>query len=58
MKNEKMKKEYVSPLIEIIEVEVEEGFAMSTGVEIRGASHNFTSNSFGNGDGGNTMGDF
>ncbi|WP_165042773.1 hypothetical protein [Dysgonomonas sp. ZJ709] len=55
--NEKvMKKEYVSPLIEIIEVDVEEGFAMS--VEIKGAANDFTTNSFGNGDGGSTMGDF
>lgn len=51
-----MKKEYVSPLIEVIEVDVEEGFAMS--VEIKGAANDFTTNSFGNGDGGSTMGDF
>jgi len=57
-KNEEvMKKKYVSPLIETIEVDVEEGFAMS-GVGIKGASNDFTSNSFGDGDGGNTMGDF
>lgn len=52
-----MKKEYVSPLIEIIEVDVEEGFAVSN-VEIKGRANDFTSNSFGNGEGGNTMGDF
>lgn len=58
MKNDArvMKKEYVSPLIEVIEVDVEEGFAMS--VEIKGAANDFTTNSFGNGDGGSTMGDF
>jgi hypothetical protein len=55
--NEKMKKEYVSPLIETIEVDVEEGFAMS-GSEVKGSANDFTTNSFGNGDGGNTMGDF
>jgi len=51
-----IKKEYVSPLIEIIEVDVEEGFAMSVG--IKGAANDFTTNSFGNGAGGSTMGDF
>lgn len=58
MKNDArvMKKDYVSPLIEVIEVDVEEGFAMS--VEIKGAANDFTTNSFGNGDGGSTMGDF
>lgn len=58
MKNDArvMKKEYLSPLIEVIEVDVEEGFAMS--VEIKGAANDFTTNSFGNGDGGSTMGDF
>lgn len=54
--NEK-KEKYVSPLIEIVEVEVEEGFAVSS-VEIKGASNDFTTNSFGSGDGGSTMGDF
>lgn len=58
MNNEKMKKEYVSPLVEVIEVDVEEGFAMSTSTEIKGAANDFTTNSFGNGDGGSTMGDF
>lgn len=53
-----MQNDYVSPLIEIIEVDVEEGFAMSTGTGIKGAANDFTTNSFGNGDGGNTMGDF
>ncbi|MBK5721499.1 hypothetical protein JGH11_11510 [Dysgonomonas sp. Marseille-P4677] len=52
----KVRKEYISPLIEVIEVDVEEGFAMS--VEIKGAANDFTTNSFGNGDGGSTMGDF
>ncbi|MFC4673844.1 hypothetical protein [Dysgonomonas termitidis] len=56
--SEDLKKEYVSPLIEIIEVDVEEGFAMSTGTEIKGAAHDFTTNSFGSRDGGSTMGDF
>lgn len=54
--DEKVKKEYISPLVEVVEVDVEEGFAMS--VEIRGAANDFTTNSFGNNDGGNTMGDF
>jgi len=56
--NGEFKKEYVSPLVEIIEVDVEEGFAMSIGTEIKGAAHDFTTNSFGNGDGGSTMGNF
>lgn len=55
-KNVKMEKEYISPLVEVIEVGVEEGFAMST--EIRGAANDFTSNDFGTNDGGSTMGDF
>lgn len=56
--SEEMRKEYVSPLIEIIEVDVEEGFAMSAGTGISGAANDFTTNSFGTGDGGSTMGDF
>lgn len=57
-KNEEMKKEYLSPLIEILEVDVEEGFAM-TSSEVKGTSNDFTTNDFGGGvGGGNTMGDF
>lgn len=57
-KNEKKKRKYVSPLIEVIEVDVEEGFAMSTSAEIKGAANDFTTNGFGVNDGGSTMGDF
>lgn len=57
-KNVKMEKEYISPLIEVIEVGVEEGFAMSTGTEIRGAANDFTTNGFSENDGGSTMGHF
>jgi len=57
-KDGKMKKEYVSPLIDTIEVDVEEGFAMSVGVGIKGSANDFTTNSFGTGDGGSTMKDF
>jgi hypothetical protein len=53
-----IRKEYVAPLIEVIEVDVEEGFAMSSVVEIRGSANDFTTNSFNNGNGGSTMGDF
>lgn len=56
MKNENLTRKYVSPLIEVIEVDVEEGFAMS--VEIKGASNDFTTNSFGDAGGGSSMGDF
>lgn len=51
-------KKYVSPQIEVIEVDVEEGFAMSVSTEIKGSSNDFTTNSFGAGGGGSTMGDF
>ena len=51
---EKMSRDYVSPLVETIEVDVEEGFAMSD-VKIKGAANDFTTNSFGNGDGRSTM---
>ncbi|MDU1891690.1 MAG: hypothetical protein E6767_13460 [Dysgonomonas sp.] len=54
--NEEKKREYVSPLIEVIEVDVEEGFAMSVG--IKGAVNDFTTNSFNGSGGGSSMGDF
>lgn len=57
-KDGKMGKEYVSPLIETVEVDVEEGFAMSTGVGVNTKANDFTTNSFGSGDGGSTMKDF
>lgn len=53
-----MRTKYASPLIEVIEVEVEKGFAMSVSSETSGAANDFTTNSFGAGGGGSTMGDF
>ncbi|NDV67945.1 hypothetical protein [Dysgonomonas sp. 25] len=57
-KNEKMKESYVSPLVEVIEVDVEEGFAMSASTEINAAANDFTTNNFDPNDGGSTMGHF
>lgn len=53
-----MEKNYVSPFIEVIEVEVEEGFAISVAAGFSGNVNDFTSNSFGPGGGGRTMIDF
>lgn len=50
-----MKKNYVSPFIEVIEVEVEEGFAISVEFTTNGVVNDFTTNSFGAGGGGSTM---
>ena len=50
-----MEKNYVSPFIEVIEVEVEEGFAVSVSVNPSGQVNDFTTNSFGTGGGGSTM---
>lgn len=50
-----MEKNYVSPFIEVIEVEVEEGFAISVVVSPNGSVNDFTTNSFGAGGGGSTM---
>lgn len=55
-KEERLKRKYESPLFEIIEVDVEEGFAAS--MAIKGHTNDFTTNSFGSNDGGGTMGDF
>lgn len=52
-----MEKKYVSPSIEAIEVEVEEGFAFSV-ENIPGQANDFTTNSFGPGGGGSTIGDW
>lgn len=53
-----MEKNYVSPFIEVVEVEVEEGFAISVAVVPFGRTNDFTTNSFGAGGGGSTMYDF
>lgn len=53
-----MEKIYVSPSIEVIEVEVEEGFAISVAINPTSSTNNFTTNSFGSGGGGRTMTDF
>lgn len=54
-----MERKYVSPSIEAIEVEVEEGFAFSAVEVTPGAQANdFTTNSFGPGGGGSTMYDW
>lgn len=50
-----MNKKYVSPFIEVIEVEVEEGFAISVPINTDGRVNDFTTNSFGAGGGGQTM---
>lgn len=52
-----MEKIYVSPSIEVIEVEVEEGFAISVDTTSNAQTNNFTTNKFGTG-GGRTMSDF
>jgi hypothetical protein len=49
-----MRKNYVSPFIEVVEVEVEEGFAVSVGINPEGTAHDFTTNNFGSA-GGNTL---
>jgi hypothetical protein len=49
-----MRKNYVSPLIEVMEVEVEAGFAATTTFSADGNSNDFTTNNFGTA-GGNTM---
>ncbi len=48
-----MKKNYVSPFIETIEVEVEQGFAVSVEINPTGAVNDFTTNNYGGG--GSTM---
>ena len=53
-----MKKNYVPPFMEVIEVEVEKGFAVSVSVDPSGKVNDFTSNAFGNGGGGSTMIDY
>lgn len=50
-----MNKHYVSPSVEAMEVEVEEGFAISVAVNPEGTVHNFDSNGFGTGGGGHTL---
>lgn len=51
-----MEKMYLSPSIEVIEVEVEEGFAASgSETSVIGQSNDFTTNSFGSGGGGSTL---
>jgi hypothetical protein len=49
-----MRKNYVSPLIEVMEVEVEAGFAATMTFTVDGNSNDFTTNNFGTA-GGNTM---
>jgi hypothetical protein len=49
-----MRKNYVSPFIEVVEVEVEEGFAVSVEIDPKGTAHDFTTSSFGSA-GGNTL---
>ncbi len=48
-----MSKNYVSPSVEAMEVEVEEGFAISVANGMEGSVNNFTTNNFGGG--GSTM---
>lgn len=50
-----MEKKYVSPFIEVIEVEVEEGFAISTQATVSGQVNNFVTSGF---DGGSSTRDF
>ncbi len=50
---EKMERKYVSPLIETIEVEVEQGFAVSVEMGVKGDVNDFTTNNYGGG--GSTM---
>ena len=49
----KMKKNYVSPFIETVEVEVEQGFAVSVDLGVKGDVNDFTTNNYGGG--GSTM---
>lgn len=48
-----MKKNYVSPFIETVEVEVEQGFAVSVSLGVKGDVNDFTTNNYGGG--GSTM---
>ena len=48
-----MKKNYVSPFIETVEVEVEQGFAVSVALGVKGDVNDFTTNNYGGG--GSTM---
>jgi hypothetical protein len=49
-----MTKKYVSPLIEVVEVEVEQGFAVSVDVNPEGFSHDFSTVNF-NSENGNSL---
>lgn len=53
-----MKRRYISPSIEVIEVDVEEGFVASIEINPSGQVNDFTTNSFGSGGGGSTMYDW
>ncbi len=48
-----MNKSYVSPSVEAMEVEVEEGFAVSVAIGVEGKVNDFTTNNYGGG--GSTM---
>jgi hypothetical protein len=50
-----MDRNYVPPAIEAMEVEVEEGFAVSVNVDPDGAVNNFDTNGYGSQGGGSTM---
>jgi hypothetical protein len=54
-KRMRMDRNYVPPAIEAMEVEVEEGFAVSVAVNPNGAVNNFDTNGYGSQGGGSTM---